>query len=333
MSRSCSRRILPRWGASETRIEDLEAETREHPFYDEFWATKAADLARITVRAYIVASWSDQALHTRGTLEGFKQIRSAQKWLEVHGRKKWYYYYEPQSVQRQQAFFDHFLLGKETSLSEWPKVRLEVRERYYVGDVRGEDEWPIARTRYTKLHLNCSTASLQSEPVSDGGTMRYDSVAGGAGPQGATFDFTFAAPTDLIGHMKLRVFVSAEQGDDMDLFVGIQKVDASGALVPFTFYAQFEDGPVALGWLRVSHRELDAARSTEYQPGARARARAQTLRRRSSACRYRNLAVGHGVRGRRAAAARHSRVRHLSHVIHAGGEWESYLLVPVVPPR
>ncbi len=30
--------------------------------------------------------------------------------------------------------------------------------------------------------------------------------------------------------------------------------------------AQFEDGPVALGWIRASHRELDAERSTEFQP-------------------------------------------------------------------
>jgi predicted acyl esterase len=39
--------------------------------FDAFWQSKAADLARITVPAYVVASWSDQGLHTRGTLEGF----------------------------------------------------------------------------------------------------------------------------------------------------------------------------------------------------------------------------------------------------------------------
>ena len=53
----------------------------------------------------------------------------------------------------------------------------------------------------------------------------------------------------------------------MDLFVGLQKLDAGGRVVmPFSFLNALEDGPVALGWLRVSHRELDAERSTPQQP-------------------------------------------------------------------
>ena len=86
---TCFWRYLPsRWGHSVTEVEDLAAEDAEHPLYDAFWASKSAPLERITVPAFVVASWSDQGLHTRGTLEGFKQIASRQKWLEVHGRKK-----------------------------------------------------------------------------------------------------------------------------------------------------------------------------------------------------------------------------------------------------
>ena len=47
---------------------------QEHPLLDDFWVSKAADFARIRTPAFVVASWSDQGLHTRGTLEGFKQI-------------------------------------------------------------------------------------------------------------------------------------------------------------------------------------------------------------------------------------------------------------------
>jgi len=52
----------------------------------------------------------------------------------------------------------------------------------------------------------------------------------------------------------------------MDIFVAIQKLDADGNTVPFAFYAQFEDGPVALGWLRASHRELDDDASSSFMP-------------------------------------------------------------------
>jgi uncharacterized protein len=51
-----------------------------------FCETKAAQLEKITVPAFVVASWSDHALHTRGTLEGFRRMSSPQKSLEVHGR-------------------------------------------------------------------------------------------------------------------------------------------------------------------------------------------------------------------------------------------------------
>ena len=54
-------------------------------------------VSRQGARRYVVASWSDQGLHTRGTLEGFKRIASKHKWLRVHGRKKWQFYYEPRT--------------------------------------------------------------------------------------------------------------------------------------------------------------------------------------------------------------------------------------------
>ena len=39
-----------------------------------------------------------------------------------------------------------------------------------------------------------------------------------------------------------------------------------GTAVPFRFVGYFEDGPISLGWLRASHRELDERRSTPAQP-------------------------------------------------------------------
>ena len=65
-----------RWGAARGPIEDLEAETKEHPLYDDFWRSKAVDFSKIKTPAFVVASWTDQGLHTRGTFEGFKRIAS-----------------------------------------------------------------------------------------------------------------------------------------------------------------------------------------------------------------------------------------------------------------
>ena len=43
--------IWQRWGAGVTEMEDLAAETAAHPFYDDFWRSKSADLEKITVPA------------------------------------------------------------------------------------------------------------------------------------------------------------------------------------------------------------------------------------------------------------------------------------------
>jgi predicted acyl esterase len=352
-----------RWGRSKTRVEDLLAETEEHPVYDAFWASKAADLSKITVPAYVVASWTDQGLHTRGTMEGFKKLSSRQKWLEVHGRKKWAYFYESESVKRQQAFFDHILKGLRTEVVEWPTVRLEVRQKYYVGDIRCEREWPIARTEYVKLSLDASKGSLQRGPVGDESSSRYE--AGYESEGRAQFDFKFERQTDLIGHMKLKVWMTPEGADDMDVFVIVQKLDAQGSVVPFAFYAQFEDGPVALGWLRASHRELDPAKSTDYQPilqhrhptklvdgkavpldieiwpsGTRFEA-GESLRlvvqgsdfKKPDIEPSKEKGVGSDLPKtvRRSPLALHEdSVNRGHHVIHTGGKYDSYLLVPVV---
>ena len=110
------------WGCGTTQVEDLVKERAEHPFFDAFWKSKAADFSKIKVPALVVACWADQGLHTRGTLEGFKRIASEQKWLEVHGRKKWAYYYAKDSRERLREFFDHFLKGTSSSVL---KARME----------------------------------------------------------------------------------------------------------------------------------------------------------------------------------------------------------------
>ena len=337
-----------RWGRSKTRIEDMRTETRQHPFRDAFWASKVADWSKITVPAYVVASWTDQGLHTRGTLEAYKKMSSQHKWLEVHGRKKWAYYYEPESVKRQKAFFDHFLKGVPTEVTTWPKVWVEVRHKYYVGSTRREREWPIARTQYTRLYVNPGNGALQGEPLAAEASFSYAARSDSAQPSRGQFDFRFDRQTDLVGHMKLKLWMAAKGADDMDIFVAIQKLDAWGEIVPFAFFAQFEDGPVALGWLRASHRELDAVRSTEYQPVLQHRRELKLadgeivpleIEIWPSGTRFepgetlRVVVQGSDIYSHPKPCVQdlhEDTVNKGEHVIHGGGRYDSHLLVPVV---
>jgi len=335
---------------STTRTEDTAANVRAHPLHDAYWASKEIDLESIEVPAYIVASWSDQGLHTRGTLEGYKRIASKEKWLEVHGRKKWHYYYEPSRVEKQRWFFDHYLHRKpDTGLESWPRVLVEVRERAHLGRFHAEAEYPLARTQFRKLFLDATSGKLLDTPASEPGVARYEMT--GAMTR-AVFDYAFEHDTELTGHMKLRLWVEAAGADDMDLFVAIQKLERDGTYVPFVFYAMNEDGPVALGWLRASHRELDLARSRPEQP-FHPHTREERLRPGEAVAveieiwpsstlfragqQLRVVVQGsdvmdHGIPN--APFARHENTRNRGvHVIHTGGPYDSYLLVPAIPPR
>lgn len=258
--------IGERWGYGTGRVENLAAETAAHPFLDDFWTTKAAPLSRVSVPAYVVASWSDQGLHTRGTFEGFRRIGSARKWLDAHGGKKWGYYYSTEGLRRQQAFFDYFLKGLDTEIRDWPRVRYQVRDHGHASEWRTAADWPVPGTSYQPLYLDAAAGTLsRSRPLSVA-SVAYDSERTGHGRGRAVFDHRFDSATELAGGMKLRLWMSAPDADDMDIFVAVQKLDVYRDQVGFPFYAVYEDGPVALGWLRASHREVDLERSTPWQP-------------------------------------------------------------------
>lgn len=257
--------IWERWGASHGPIEDLETETAQHPYFDEFWQSKAADLERVTVPAWVVGSWSDQGLHTRGTLEGFRRISSPDKWLDIHGRKKWAEYYLPENVEKQRQFFDRYLKGIDNGWEDRPRVQVELREDYYRGETIGATQWPLAEVDYRPLYL-AAGEKLTEQAAAASGVVEYDGRGSGLRTHRAVFTHTFTERRTIVGHTVAELFVSAPDAEDMDLFLGLFKRTADGEVVGFPYYAQYEDGPVAVGWLRVSQRELDEDRSLPYLP-------------------------------------------------------------------
>lgn len=327
-----------------TRTEDTAANSLEHPLYDDYWASKENALEQIDVPIFVVASWSDQGLHLRGTLEAYERVGSRHKWLEVHGQKKWAYYYDPANVRRLRQFFDHFLKGEDDAVLAWPKVRLEVRERAAVATWLEAPRWPVPGTRHERLHLDAATGSLSPTPPTVEGVLDYDARAGSV-----VLDHRFATGTDVVGPMALRLWVEAVGSDDADLFVAVLKLDEDGRPVPFTFYALYDDGPAALGWLRASHRELDETRSRPGRP-VHPHRREQRLEpgeavpvdieiwpsatRFAPGERLRLWIGGHDFYGDGPPGqplALHEETRNQgTHVLRTGGRYDAHLLLPIV---
>ena len=55
----------------------------------------------------------------------------------------------------------------------------------------------------------------------------------------------------------------------MDIFVQLDKLNNRGALLPFISMSMIDEGPLALGWIHASHRELDIEKSTINRPWLR----------------------------------------------------------------
>ena len=99
------------------------------------------------------ANWGGQGLHPRGNFEGFVRAAAKDKWLEVHGIEHWTHFYTDYGRELQLRFFDHFLHGKNNGWDKQPRVLLQVRHVDKFVE-RAENEWPLARTKWTKLYLD-----------------------------------------------------------------------------------------------------------------------------------------------------------------------------------
>jgi uncharacterized protein len=243
--------------------EDFLAGREAHPLDDAHWASKRPVLENIEAPALVCASWSDHGLHTRGAIEGFERISSGQKWLFTHGRKKWETFYGDEALAWQKRFLDHFLQDVDNRMDQLPRVRLEVRRAFYQQEVRSEQSWPLSSVKPALLYLCANTGILQREPVASEGKLQYGPASRN---DKAVFSFRFERAVELIGSMRLKLWVSTSEGDDLDLFVVLQKLDTTGREVCFSGFNGYEQDGLAKGWLRASHRELDPSRSTPLRP-------------------------------------------------------------------
>ena len=230
-----------------------------HPLDGEFWRARSADWDKITVPLLTAANWGGQGLHTRGNFEGFTRAASAHKWLEVHGLEHWTHFYTDYGVGLQKRFFACFLHGDDARWRDQPAVQLQVRT--LDGFVqRAEREWPLARTRWTRLYLWPDRNQLAPAPAGTDGAVSYRADSAGV---------TFTAPpldieTEITGPVATRLFVSSSV-PDADLFCVLRVLAPDGSGVTFPG-AIDPHTPVGQGWLRVSHRKLDPDLSAEYRP-------------------------------------------------------------------
>ncbi len=324
-------------------IDNTVAMAKKEPFVTSpYWQDKIPHYENINIPVYMTCNWNH--FHLRGSWEGFKNIKSRKKWMRCHQVFEWPDTYNSKWLQDLKLFFDRYLKGIYNGWELTPRIRMEVMDafEYPYQTNRPENEWPLARTHYKKLYLNASTHKLGDAPVKNASSVSYDGEKGLT-----TFEYTFRKDTELTGYMKLRMFVEAKGHDDMDLFITIKKLSTKGEELPVTIFGS-ERHPGAWGKLRVSARHLDEEKSTEYQP-VHTHDRVEKLKPGEIVPVDIEIwplsRIWHkGQKLQLQIAGRYIRDEWFEplvwfpdnkgeHVIHTGGKYESYLLVPEIPPR
>ena len=240
-------------------LEDQPRMIVERPFMCDYWEDKAARVENIEIPAYVVASYTN-SVHTHGSFAGFRRMASKEKWLRVHNTSEWFDYYTPENVEDLRRFFDHYLKGIDNGWEQTPRVRLSVLNPGGTDIVgRTEEEFPLARTQYRKLYLSAADSTLCTTLPDQQAVSEYqsDSVR-----HEVTYRYRMEKPTELTGYMKLHLWVSAPDHDDMDLAVRVEKLSRDGRPLP----DRTGNIIAATGLMRVSMRQLDEARSTEAEP-------------------------------------------------------------------
>ncbi len=336
------------------RIEFASGMAEKYPYMNAYWEGKRVDPADIDIPAYVVASYCN-ANHTRGTIDMFRGLASREKWLRIHNTSEMHDFRSEDKRQDLQKFFDHFLKGIDNGWEKTPAVRVSVLDHGHTDIVdRPEQSFPLERQILTRLYLH-SGGTLSPAPAAAEALDAYDCIPGQATLR---YTYTFPETTEITGYSKLHLWVQGEGCDDMDLFVFINKLDDQGMRTGCNFFtshpkllhpgASAYSGPF-MGRLRASMRQTDPARSLEEIPyytftGAQKLQPGQivpldigipptglvfhageTLELLISGQDFNGagsgtLAVGMGANYGR-------------HIVHMGGQYDSYLLLPVIPNK
>lgn len=245
----------------EANRSDWHSDILENPLAtDEFWTSRLPDFSQIDVPLLSAANWGGQGLHPRGNFEAFQAVPSENKWLEVHGLEHWTHFYTDYGVSLQRRFFDCFLKGETAAWADQPRIQLQIRHPGEHFEERHEEEWPIARTEWSKFYLDTANLNLFPEPQENTAKVSYQGFSDGV----SFLSSPVARQTEITGPIACKLFISSST-DDADIFLivrvfapDLSEVTFQGSNDPHT--------PIGLGWLRASHRKLDEKRTLDYRP-------------------------------------------------------------------
>jgi uncharacterized protein len=256
-----------------------------------------AELGKATAPVWIVGPQIGAVIHQLGSSETYIHSTAA-KAKKFDFIDAWFpNCYASETVADHRRWFDHWLKSVDNGVNDEPPVRIQLRTGDGGYSLIEEAQWPIARTEYRRWYLDATQSDWQGDarrtdlmrivqtPPANNARASYSAevelgqpMLSPMGPVGGPLrwstgiSFISEPMTEdmaLIGYMKAGLFVSSSAAD-MDVFVSLRILDEQGREIRYDApvhpaHPVFA-APVGHGLLKVSHRKIDEARSTEFWP-------------------------------------------------------------------
>lgn len=253
----------------------------KRPLYDDYWESKAINVANIDVPMYLTASYSS-GIHSAGSFINFATQGKAKKWVRVHASQEWHDLYRLEANDDLQKFFDCYTKGIDNGWESTPSLRLSLlgfrdspAKTIHERPEPAEKSFPLSRTKVQKFYLDAQDMSMSTEQPSSTKSVSFESHHF---TDKVSFALKFSKYTELSGWPWLRVFMHCDTAKDMDVVVQIRKISATGQRLEYSnYYAPVPPSKLPStnvskylgpsGILRASHRaSLEAKQSSDDYP-------------------------------------------------------------------
>lgn len=215
------------------------------PLMNKFWQERGSELdfSKIKVPAYCGA-----ALHRPSVLYYWQDFKMPKKMI----------FFPPTYLDRPfyqftwelLRWFDYWLKGIDTGIMEEPAVKIFIRE---TGEWLQTTDFPVPGTRWIPFNLHENQSLCEIEPWPEADSLSFDDNPANRGSL-KYYSAPMVENMEVVGPVILNLYASC-RGTDMILRGSIWDVDPEG-----------KETLLNNGWLRASHRKLDAKKSKAWLP-------------------------------------------------------------------
>jgi predicted acyl esterase len=229
-----------------------------HPYDGPYYWERSAytKFDKIEIPCYCISRWNGWPIHLSGAFDAYNGIKGLTKLMIMNTpsllgpNRPWREHHD--LVLR---WYDHWLKGLDTGLMDEPPIKILIQ---VTDEWRYENEWPLARTKWTKFYLREGELLSEAPPSYDEKTDSFTNIAW-LKPREEIPGVKYTTPqltedVEITGPISLYLYASLST-QDADWIINIKDIDVDGT-----------ERMITKGWLKASHRELDRSKSKPYKP-------------------------------------------------------------------